>query len=61
MVVRKFPISKNLSSVNYILQLGVLEPITVYSYYLDTLYSEYFWIILLTDGAFLFVYIPSTF
>lgn len=61
MVVRKFPTSKNLSSANYILQLGVLESIIVYNYYLDTLYSEYLWIILLADGAFLFACIPSTF
>lgn len=60
MVVRKSPISKNLSSVNYILQLGVLDSIIVYNYYFDTLYSEYHWIILLADGAFLFVYSPST-
>lgn len=51
------PISKNLSSVNYILQPGVLESIIVFNCYLGTPYSEYLWIISLAENAFLFVYI----
>lgn len=57
LIIRDFFISQNLFSVNYVLYFIVFEFIIIFKWQLDILDVEFFWIILLVDKIFFYMFI----